>query len=165
MCRILLLVLAITIVAIGNISALPSNAAEEYLETHNKARSVVGVSPLKWSLALAKSASLMTRYQRDRKNCSFANLTTNKYGGNQLLADGLVITPRRVVEYWVADWVFYNYANNTCYSGFSCGAYTQVVWNKSQELGCAQARCVKDQASLTICFYYPPGNIKGERPY
>ncbi|CAI0429402.1 unnamed protein product [Linum tenue] len=46
-----------------------------------------------------------------------------------------------------------------------CGVYTQVVWRKSGQLGCGSATCVKDKASLTICFYDPPGNYVGESPY
>ncbi|XWS33704.1 hypothetical protein CRYUN_Cryun22dG0106100 [Craigia yunnanensis] len=45
-----------------------------------------------------------------------------------------------------------------------CGVYKQVVWKNSSDLGCAQATC-KDQISLSICFYNPPGNFVGERPY
>lgn len=166
--RFMLLLLAITIVAIGHGSAqvpAPSNATQEYLDAHNQARSEVGVGPLKWSETLAKSASLMARYQRDRQNCTFANLTNSKYGGNQLWAGGLVVTPRMAVGTWVAEKKFYNYTDNTCALDHRCGVYTQVVWKNSLELGCAQAQCAKQQSSLTICFYNPPGNVVGERPY
>lgn len=170
MARFLLLLLAISLVAIGQgssaqVPAPSNNASQEYLDAHNQARSEVGVPPLKWSEALAKSASLMTRYQRDRQNCTFANLTTSKYGGNQLWAGGLAITPPMAVGTWVAEKKFYDYANNTCASDHRCGVYTQVVWKDSLELGCAQAQCAKQQSSLTICFYNPPGNVVGERPY
>lgn len=146
-------------------AAAPSTAAQEYLDAHNQARAEVGVAPLKWSQQLAKTASLQVRYQRDRQNCTFANLTKSIYGGNQLWAGGMAVTPRAAVETWVAEKKFYTYADNSCAPDHRCGVYTQVVWKKSVEVGCAQASCSKEQASLTICFYNPPGNVIGEKPY
>lgn len=143
----------------------PSNASQEYLGAHNQARGEVGVGPLRWSEALAKSASLTARLQRDKQNCSFADLSKSRYGGNQLWAGGFAVTPRVAVETWMEEKKFYDYAGNSCQPDHRCGVYTQVVWRKSTELGCAQAACAKDQATLTICLYNPPGNIVGEKPY
>ncbi|KAK7309250.1 hypothetical protein RJT34_05821 [Clitoria ternatea] len=142
-----------------------SGAAREFLEAHNEARAAVGVEPLSWSEKLGNATSLMVRYQRNQKGCEFANLTASKYGGNQLWAGVMAVTPRVAVEEWVKEKDFYIHANNTCVSKHDCGVYTQVVWRKSTQLGCAQATCVKEQASLTICFYDPPGNVIGESPY
>ena len=97
--------------------------------------------------------------------CQFANLSTSKYGGNQLWSGGMAMTPRMAVDNWVQEKNYYNHTDNSCAPNHSCGVYTQVVWRKSLELGCAQATCVKEQASLTVCFYDPPGNIIGESPY
>ncbi|KAL3344566.1 hypothetical protein AABB24_023819, partial [Solanum stoloniferum] len=143
----------------------PSREAQEFMDAHNKARSEVGVGPLTWSPMLAKETSLLVRYQRDKQNCSFANLSNGKYGGNQLWASGTVVTPRMAVDSWVAEKKFYNYENNSCTGDDKCGVYTQVVWKKSTELGCAQATCSKGPATLTVCFYNPPGNVIGEKPY
>ncbi|XP_057769974.1 STS14 protein [Salvia miltiorrhiza] len=139
--------------------------AEEYLGAHNQARGEVGVGPLRWSAALEKSASLTARLQRDKQNCSFADLSKSRYGGNQLWAGGVAVTPRLVVEAWVEEKKYYDYADNSCAPDHRCGVYTQVVWRKSAELGCAQAACAKEKATLTICLYNPPGNIVGEKPY
>ncbi|KAM7516606.1 hypothetical protein LguiA_006189 [Lonicera macranthoides] len=164
---VLLLALAICHISAQQVSppATPPNATEEYLAAHNAARAEVGVEPLKWSENLAKATSLLVRYQRDRQGCKFAELTAGKYGGNQLWASGQTMTPRQAVESWVAEKNYYNHANNSCAADHKCGVYTQVVWRKSMELGCAEAKCVKEQASLTICFYNPPGNVIGESPY
>ncbi|KZV49741.1 hypothetical protein F511_24202 [Dorcoceras hygrometricum] len=146
-------------------SVAPPNSTQEYLEAHNQARAEVGVGPLVWSEPLAKSASLTVRLQRDKQNCSFANLTNSRYGGNQLWAGGFTVVPRVAVEAWVAEKKFYTYANNSCAPDHRCGVYTQVVWKNTQELGCAQAVCPKEHSSLTICLYNPPGNVVGEKPY
>ncbi|CAI9276827.1 unnamed protein product [Lactuca saligna] len=139
--------------------------AQGYLEAHNKARADVGVAPLKWNIQLGKATSLLVRFQRDRQNCQFANLTSGKYGGNQMWATGEVVTPQTVVDNWVSEKTYYTYANNSCAPSHRCGVYTQVVWRNSAELGCALARCSKDQSTLAICFYNPPGNVIGESPY
>ncbi|XVF17796.1 hypothetical protein REPUB_Repub10bG0154800 [Reevesia pubescens] len=140
-------------------------AAREFLEAHNQARSAVGVGPLKWSEQLGNATSLLARYQRNKMGCQFANLTADhKYGANQLWGSGAAVTPRMAVDTWVKEKDYYDYATNSCAPNHRCGVYTQVVWKNSSELGCAQATC-KDQVILTICFYNPPGNFVGEKPY
>ncbi|KAL4314280.1 hypothetical protein HN51_068544 [Arachis hypogaea] len=140
--------------------------AKEYLDAHNEARAAVGVQPLSWSDKLANATSLMVRYQRNNMACQFANLTASKYGGNQLWSGSAAgVAPRTAVEEWVKEKEFYNHSSNTCVSNHECGVYTQVVWRNTVQLGCSQAICVKDKASLTICFYDPPGNVIGESPY
>ncbi|XP_030551862.1 STS14 protein [Rhodamnia argentea] len=145
---------------------LPATA-EEFLDAHNQARAEVGVAPLRWSPYLAAAASRQALYQRDRMSCNFANLTASKYGGNQLWAGGagMATAPRAAVGVWVREKAYYDHVSNTCAAGHRCGVYTQVVWRNSSEVGCVQARCPKEAASLTICFYNPPGNVVGERPY
>ncbi|XP_047155567.1 STS14 protein-like [Vigna umbellata] len=145
-------------------SPLPA-AARDFLEAHNEARAAVGVEPLRWSEQVANVTSKLVRYQRDKMGCQFANLTAGKYGANQLWAHGTAVTARMVVEEWVKQRQFYNHTDNSCVPNHKCGVYTQVVWRKSVELGCTQATCVKEDASLTICFYNPPGNYVGESPY
>lgn len=142
-----------------------SSAAQEFLLAHNQARAAVGVGPLEWSEALANASSLLVRYQRNKMSCQFANLTNSRYGGNQFWASGGFETPRMVVDKWVEEKQYYNHDKNTCEPNHTCGVYTQVVWRKSLQLGCAQATCVKDQTSITICLYNPPGNYVGESPY
>ncbi|KAE7999850.1 hypothetical protein FH972_004242 [Carpinus fangiana] len=149
-----------------NLPAPLSAAAQEFLDGHNQARAAVGVGPLKWSERLANGTSRLVRYQRDKMGCKFANVSNSKYGGNQLWASGgQAVTPRTVVDAWVKEKEYYNHTDNSCLPNHTCGVYTQVVWRKSLELGCAQATCVKESASLTICFYDPPGNTVGESPY
>ncbi|GMH06454.1 hypothetical protein Nepgr_008294 [Nepenthes gracilis] len=147
-------------------AAAQPSAAEEFLDVHNQARAEVGVGPLKWGESLANATTRLVRYQGVRNRCQFANLSSGgKYGANQLWASGMVVTARMAVEAWVAEKKYYNHTDNSCAANHRCGVYKQVVWRKSSELGCAQATCAKEGSSLTICFYYPPGNVIGESPY
>ncbi|XP_047155246.1 STS14 protein-like, partial [Vigna umbellata] len=149
------LLLSLTFVILAHAATAPPNpppppltaAASEYLEAHNEARAVVGVEPLRWSEKLGNASSLMVRYQRNKMKCEFANLTTSKYGGNQLWAGVTTVAPRVAVEEWVKE-----------------KEHAGGVGN-STEVGCAEASCVKEKSSLTICFYDPPGNVIGESPY
>jgi hypothetical protein len=163
---ILTMALAIPHIPAQGAAPLPS-VAKEYLEGHNKARAEVGVGPLRWSEELANAARRLVRYQKNNMGCGLASLTNHKYGGNQLWTiNNKTMTPRMVVDKWVQEKEHYIYNFNECMSYFrTCVYYTQVVWRKSLELGCAQARCSQYGTSLTLCFYNPPGNIKGERPY
>ncbi|KAF3438853.1 hypothetical protein FNV43_RR17128 [Rhamnella rubrinervis] len=168
---LLVLLVALTMCMINSVQSAatpsPSAAAREFVEAHNQARAAVGVDPLKWSETLANATSRVVRYQRNKMGCQFADLKGSKYGANQFWGGGATTwTPRMVVDEWVGSKKYYNYANNSCLPNQKCGTYTQVVWRKSTELGCAQATCLKETATvLVICFYNPPGNYIGERPY
>ncbi|KAG9440857.1 hypothetical protein H6P81_021022 [Aristolochia fimbriata] len=140
------------------------NATEVFLGEHNKAREAVGVAPLRWSPKLAEEASLLARYQRDNKKCGFAETSKSVYGVNQAWA-GWSMTPKEAMDLWVKEKKFYSHGSNTCAARHECGVYLQVVWRKSLEVGCAQAVCGKGTATLTICYYNPPGNVIGEKPY
>lgn len=144
-----------------------SGPAQEFLETHNQARAEVGVGPLKWSPHLANATARLVMYQRVKKNCEFADMSSSKikYGTNQLWAQGAAASPKTAVNAWVAEKKYYNHTSNSCVGNQQCGVYTQVVWRKSMELGCSQTSCVKNGSFLTVCFYNPPGNIVGESPY
>ncbi|KAI4314899.1 hypothetical protein L6164_027762 [Bauhinia variegata] len=137
--------------------------AKEYLDAHNEARAALGVEPLKWSEKLASASRELVLHQRDVMGCHYTKST--EYGVNQIRDWGTTIPPRTVVDGWVKEKTYYKHADNSCVPDHECGSYTQVVWKKSLELGCAQATCANNRTSLTICFYNPPGNIKGESPY
>ncbi|XP_068344055.1 STS14 protein-like [Pyrus communis] len=159
------LALAMSSAHVAGAQAPSSNAsAREYLQVHNQARAAVGVEPLKWSESLANATSRLVKYQKINQACNFANLTSgSKYGANQLWASGQSVSPT-IVDTWVKEKDFYNHSGNSCVPNHRCGVCTQVVWRKSLKLRCAQATSVKEQSSLSICFYNPPGNVIGESP-
>ncbi|OVA18621.1 Allergen V5/Tpx-1-related [Macleaya cordata] len=146
-----------------------SATAKQFLMAHNRARAAVRVGPLKWSDKLAFDTSLLVRLQRNNHSCNFADMSLTKYGMNQMWASGMKVTPSKAVGLWLQSKRYYNYAKNTCAPRHqNCGVYKQVVWKKSLEVGCAQATCApkgKENSTITICLYHPPGNVIGERPY
>ncbi|CAD6214409.1 unnamed protein product [Miscanthus lutarioriparius] len=116
-----------------------ATAADEYLAPHNQARAAAGVAPLRWSADLASAAAKTVAQQQRQGGCAFADMGASPYGANQGWASYRA-RPSEVVALWVAEGRYYTHANNTCAAGRQCGTYTQVVWRRTAEVGCAQAR-------------------------
>ncbi|KAL6636966.1 hypothetical protein ACP70R_024538 [Stipagrostis hirtigluma subsp. patula] len=140
-----------------------ATAGDEYLAPHNQARAAVGVAPLRWSAELASAAARTVAQQQRQSGCAFADMAGSPYGANQGWASYRA-RPAEVVASWVAQGRFYSHGNNTCAAGRQCGTYTQVVWRRTAEVGCAQATCAAG-ATLTLCLYNPHGNVQGQSPY
>lgn len=75
------------------------------------------------------------------------------------------------VEEWHHERKHYNLSNTTCEPDQMCGHYTQVVWAKTERIGCGTHFCEKlkgvevTDIQLLVCNYEPPGNVKGQKPY
>ncbi|XP_020855232.1 peptidase inhibitor 16 isoform X3 [Phascolarctos cinereus] len=83
------------------------------------------------------------------------------------------------VEQWYNEHEHYNLSNATCAEGQMCGHYTQafcsgffqVVWAKTERIGCGSQFCEKLEGVMEtnihvlVCNYEPPGNVKGQKPY
>lgn len=134
---------------------------------HNEARANVNppasspIPPLVWDPALAAIA------QAYADKCVFEH-SGGSYGENLYASSG-GSTPADVVGSWVSEVADYDYATDSC-SGV-CGHYTQVVWAKSQKLGCGVTTCTQNSPfgggswENWVCNYDPPGNYVGEKPY
>ncbi|XP_070275519.1 peptidase inhibitor 16 isoform X2 [Myotis yumanensis] len=75
------------------------------------------------------------------------------------------------VEQWHVEREYYNFSAATCEPSQMCGHYTQVVWAKTDRIGCGSHFCEKLQGveetnvHLLVCNYEPPGNVRGRRPF
>jgi len=93
--------------------------------------------------------------------------------GGQFVGQNLAIGYRDVsaaISAWNNEKKFYDLCTHTCAAprGKSCGHYTQVVWAETTHVGCGQKRCTDGPNSgktITVCNYFPGGNLKGSRPY
>ena len=171
--------------AILLLSSLSAQAGDvvsaNMLSAHNSYRSTVGSPALKWSNNLQAKAKAWAD-QLKAKGCgmkhsgpgenlfwaSAAKSATGKDAeGNWIWKSTLQpVSDKKVTDSWGSEKQWYDYASNQCNapSGKACGHYTQVVWKKTTEVGCANAVC-DDFSQVWVCNYAPAGNMQGEKPY
>ncbi len=143
------------------------------LAAHNTIRGDVGIAQLTYSKTLARDAQKWSD-KLQYNDCEIKHDPKTNYGENLYWAsqtgnieDGLIATPKGVVNSWAAEKVDYNYAENSCVPGKQCGHYTQIVWEETSEVGCGVSVCRNgnSQKEIWVCRYNPPGNYIGEKPY
>lgn len=135
------------------------NAAQDYINNHNSARSAVGVGNMVWNTTLAAYAQT---YANSRKgDCQLVH-SNGPYGEN-LAKGNNGFTGTAAVKLWVDEKPYYSYNTNAC-AGGECLHYTQVVWQSSYRVGCARVQC-NNGWWFVSCNYDPPGNWDGEWPY
>jgi len=145
------------------------------LEAHNRIRAKHHVPPLKWSDKLAKYSQQWANQMGRGSSCKMYHRPgTPPYGENLYRSTAIVwsngrrevspVTIKNVVKAWTDEERWYNYNRNSCQSGQQCGHYTQAVWKKTTEVGCAIKVC-NDRSQTWVCSYNPAGNYTGVRPY
>ena len=98
------------------------------------------------------------------------NLAGFSYVGENLAA-GSNLTPiagggLASVVMWENEKKDYTFTTNACTPGAMCGHYTQVVWAKSTEVGCAYQSCPSQPyKNYWQCNYGAGGNYNGQLPY
>jgi pathogenesis-related protein 1 len=147
------------LVAIGTAGAQPGNSiAREMLTVHNEVRARADLPPLQWSNALAAYSqkwadTLLARNQT-------AHNPHSAYGEN-IFVSGVGSTPSMAVKEWASESRDYDYRTNACST--DCGHYTQIIWRRTVNVGCAVARGPRRE--VWVCSYDPPGNFLGQWPY
>ncbi|NWX91437.1 PI16 inhibitor, partial [Nothoprocta ornata] len=140
------------------------------VDGHNKFRSQVS-PPAMDMLKMSWDAELEAFAQAYAEKCIWDHNKERGRRGENLFA----MTPTLDLEFAVEDWngeeKFYNLTTTTCAPGQMCGHYTQVVWASTHRIGCGVKFCAKidgietEDMYLLVCNYYPPGNMKGRKPY
>ncbi|XP_063727430.1 uncharacterized protein LOC134854977 [Symsagittifera roscoffensis] len=76
------------------------------------------------------------------------------------------------VEAWYSETKFFSYPGDdsydTCDGGDKFSEYghlTQMMWQKSGELGCAEYVCPDSGWAIFTCNYSPAGNTQGEKMF
>ncbi|XP_048236002.1 pathogenesis-related protein PR-1 [Ricinus communis] len=137
--------------------------ARQFLAAHNIVRSVFGLPPLRWNRKLARYAR---RWANQRAgDCALQHSPNSPYGENLFWSLKGNWGPREVVKVWADEYIFYDPIRNECINGEMCGHYTQIIWRKTEELGCGRVQCGDDKGFLYVCSYNPPGNIYFRGPF
>ncbi|XP_021489107.1 peptidase inhibitor 16 [Meriones unguiculatus] len=165
---LLLLLLA----AAGSTMALTAEEKRSMVELHNFYRAQVNppasdMLQLRWDDQLADFAKAYAR------KCVWGHNKERGQRGENLFAiteDDGVDVPLAVAN-WYEEREHYNLSSGACDPGQMCGHYTQVVWSKTEKIGCGSHFCETLQGveeanvHLLVCNYEPPGNVKGRKPY
>ncbi|CAE5959800.1 unnamed protein product [Arabidopsis arenosa] len=145
--------LLIVVISFLVIATYAQNAPQDYLNTHNTARALVGVANVVWDTALAAYA---TNYANARKvDCSLTP-SNGPYGENLANGPNIGFTGVSAVNLWVAQKDYYNHTINSCIGTYQCKHYTQVVWSNSVKIGCARVACNNNAGYFVGCNYDAP---------
>jgi len=145
------------------------NFEERVLATHNRERDAIGVKPLQWDPALARSARDWAVYlaRTGKFEHSPADPWYSDPEGENLWAGTIgYYQPESMVGLWIAEkrdfkpGVFPN--NSRTGRVENIGHYTQLVWARTGAVGCALEKG-RDEDVL-VCRYSMAGNVLGQRP-
>ncbi|NXD29191.1 PI16 inhibitor, partial [Spelaeornis formosus] len=140
------------------------------LDEHNKYRSQVS-PPAMAMMRMTWDKELEDLAQSYAEKCIWDHNKERGRRGENLFAMAPILELEFAVEDWNGEEKFYNLTTSTCVPGQMCGHYTQVVWSNTHQIGCGAHFCEKidgletENMHLLVCNYYPPGNMKGKKPY
>jgi hypothetical protein len=150
-----------------------ANLQNTALSMHNQERTAVGVAPLTWSNNLAAGAQTWAQHLATTGQFAHDPVHTGLsctgpcYGENIAGFFNDVSEPNGGQSKWVAEKSLYRGGP----SFYAVGHYTQMVWQKTKQVGCAtappngQAPPRGHAFSILVCRYDPPGNYPNELPY
>ncbi|CAI5489022.1 unnamed protein product [Closterium sp. Naga37s-1] len=140
-----------------------------YLDPQNRARAEVGSPALVWDAELQAQAERLAEYLAQKEGCAVRRMKEISGGVNLRWAAeswGVPAEAESTVAEWVREKAHYRLEAFPagCAEGRDCTHYTQVVWKKTERVGCGTAMC-NEGGAIWACRYFPPGNIEGNRPY
>lgn len=143
-------------------SELSQAQIEGFLKEHNTARAAVGIGKVTWNPTIAEYADKWAKYLANEKGCNLEHRESSPYGENLFMGgDNSYATPNMIVGAWLEEKP--DYHGGVIGWNTEAGHYTQVIWAKTTEIGCAIATC-PDGGIIGACNYNPAGNMIGESP-
>jgi hypothetical protein len=149
--------------------------AQEAVFSQNLLRSM---EPAADMLALSWSDELAAKAQAWANQCHWGygmlddcERWPSRMGQTVFVADSTAgntfLNMTQAARYWHNQRSGWNFLTATCNSGYDCCDFTQVVWSRSNEVGCGYAQCprmaamntILNNAIFVVCDYYPPGNM------
>lgn len=145
---------------ISNVNAQIDNSQKEkILNQHNYYRQLQGAPDLVWSVELQNAAQQWVDYIAKKDIMAHSKM---EYGENIYMST-VEVSAEIPVDRWASEEQYYN-GEVISYQNYSLfGHYTQLIWAKTTEVGCAYA-ISKTGKYYWVCEYSPTGNYIGEKP-
>lgn len=146
-----------------------SNFDARILAAHNRERNAQGVIPLRWNAELARSAASWAGHlaRTGRFEHSPDDPAAEPEGENLWAGTRGYYQPEAMVDLWVAEKAQFRpgtFPNNSRTGRVEAVShYTQVMWRRTREVGCALDRGRNEE--VLVCRYSQAGNVIGELPF
>lgn len=137
------------------------------IDVHDEARRAAGVPPLLWNQALAddaaRYAAVLAQTQAFKHSVEPRGRVAE--GENLFMGSRGAYRYDEMARLWVDEGRAYRAGAFPDISDTGrwqdVGHYTQIVWRRTTEFGCALASSRSDD--YLVCRYAPPGNVWGRR--
>ncbi len=152
----------------GNAARGDAQLRQAMIAGHNDARGKAGVAPLAWNAALAADALGYARELARSGRFEHSKEPRGRTPQGENLWTGTRGAYRydEMVGHWVAEQRYYRRGPTPNFSTTGkwqdVGHYTQIIWGRTTEFGCATAS--NDRDDYLVCRYTPPGNVVGQLP-
>jgi len=146
--------------------AVAADIASEALRAHNRYRAEVGVRPLQWSAALAKSARTYgPRLAASGRLAHSPRAERPGESGNLWMGTRGAYSVTQMIDYWADERRVFRagpFPNvSTTRNWLDVSHYTQIIWPETTHVGCHLERAPRHD--FLICRYSPKGNRDGRR--
>jgi hypothetical protein len=141
---------------------------QRLLAAQNAERAAIGVPPLAWDQRLAADARVWANELAATGRFEHSPDTPGEepQGENLWAGTPRAFSPEAMVGLWISEKKDYRpgvFPNNSRSGDVeNVGHFTQLIWRRSGEVGCATA--VGKREEFLVCRYSAAGNVYGERP-
>ncbi|KNC99514.1 uncharacterized protein SPPG_04905 [Spizellomyces punctatus DAOM BR117] len=136
---------------------------------HNQARQQVGVPQLQYDTGLEAKACKWGAYLAQYNKFEHGSTGENLYKAwsSQAFDDTKKLKScQTATDSWWREISYYRYGQKVGTGNFHAyGHYTQLIWKKSQRVGCCAQRSGDRRTNVVVCRYDPPGNYINQLPY
>lgn len=139
------------------------------LAAHNRERGAQGIAPLAWDPVLADEAAAWGGELAASGAFEHATDTDGEdpQGENLWAGTRGAYAPEEMVEGWIEEKRNFRpgrFPDNSATGDFAdVGHYTQLMWRRTDRVGCALAEGAKEE--VLVCRYRTAGNVVGEAPF
>lgn len=138
------------------------------LAAQNRERAALGLEPLRWNPALAGSAAQWAdRLAATGRFEHAPEAAVDPQGENLWAGTRGFYSVEAMVNGWLREKRYFKPGvfpdNSTTGRHADVGHYTQIVWRRTHEVGCAIATGAAED--VLVCRYSEAGNYQGESPY